>query len=195
MTSEYFKKGKSKCKLFFYWPILKESWNPAFIWPIGEGFTTYFRCNYRRDRPLNEENKPRLLAVSAIQCRYLITPLDVIGAEWVNAVNQQKPILKSSLTREGLQPDIYHTWDRVLIITLSLIGAPTHDLSHLRRVLIITLSLSGAPTHDLSHLRRFTSPMLFSNSIRSTHKSTYLGLKQFYFLVLQRNWQFWDSPQ
>ena len=169
MTSEYFKKGKSKCKLFFYWPILKESWNPAFIWPIGEGFTTYFRCNYRRDQALNEENKPRLLAVSAIQCRYLITPLDVIEAEWVNAVNQQKPILKSSLTREGLQPNIYHTWDRVQIITLSL-------------------------THDLSHIRRVTSPMLFSSSIRSTHKSTYLGLKQFYFLVLQRNWQFWDSP-
>ena len=104
-------------------------------------------------------------------------------------------ILKSSLTREGLQPNIYHTWNRVQIITLSLIGAPTHDLSHLRRVLIITLSLSGAPTHDLSHLRRVTSPMLFSNSIRSTHKSTYLGLKQFYFLVLQRNWQFLDSPQ
>jgi hypothetical protein len=140
------------------------------------------------------------------------------------------------LTQEGLQPNIYHTWDRVLIITLSLSGDPTHDLSHLRRVLIITLSLSGAPTHDLSHLRRVliitlslsrdpthdlshlrrvliitlsmnmalthdlshlrrvTSPMLFSSSIRSTHKPTYLGLKQFYFLVLQRNWQFWDSP-
>jgi hypothetical protein len=83
LTSEYFNKGKSKCNLFFYWPILKESWNPPFIWPIGDGFTTYFRCDYRRDWPLNEENKPRLLAVSTIQCIYLITPLDVIGAEWV----------------------------------------------------------------------------------------------------------------
>jgi hypothetical protein len=61
---------KRKCKLFFYWPILKESWNHRFIWPIGEGFTTYFRHDYRHDRPLNEVNKPRL----AIRCRYSIMP-------------------------------------------------------------------------------------------------------------------------
>jgi len=46
--------------------------------------TTYFRLDYRRNRPLNEENKPLQLAGSAIQCRYLITPKDVIWAEWVN---------------------------------------------------------------------------------------------------------------
>jgi len=30
---------------------------------------------------LNEENKPLQMTGSAIQCRYLITPKDVIGAE------------------------------------------------------------------------------------------------------------------
>ena len=63
---------------------------------MGEGFTTYFRHDYRHDRPLNEVNKPQL----AIRCRYSIMPTGVIVTECVNKLSFIFIMLKFSITHK-----------------------------------------------------------------------------------------------